>query len=357
MDLEAQLQVQGAVVGSDARLENGDPADASGFRVKRARLGVSGTFTPTFHYSLIFSFVDQERFGGRDVDQAALEDLDSFLYEALLGWQPMDEFGLWVGTSKMPFSAAQMDSSKDLLFIERPRCVEEIAPDRRLGISVQGSFLDSLIGYSAGVFNSTPGYFRGEGIGGISLDGTSDDRPFAGIVAGRLEFAPLGAVTPGESDFQRERPLLKIGVDAFWDSAPATEELSASADIAFKWMGISLLGEYLWSSREPRHTPTVKADYPLDIERNGWYVQFGYMLDPSWVLGVPIELAFRFEQYDDNHSALFKDHGDQRIYTGGMNAYFLSGTLKLQVNYLHRQELFGPEVQDDAFLGLLQWRI
>ena len=65
-------------------------------------------------------------------------------------------------------------------------------------------------------------------------------------------------------------------------------------------------------------------------------------------MSVGLELAGRFEQYDNNKA--LTDHGDQRVITAGANLYFKGHNLKLQTNYINRSETAGATLDNDALL-------
>ena len=52
------------------------------------------------------------------------------------------------------------------------------------------------------------------------------------------------------------------------------------------------------------------------------------------------------ERYDDNDS--YEDYGDQHLYVLGVNVYLAGHRLKGRVNYVHRGELAGRVIPNDA---------
>ena len=126
------------MLGEDALLDNGDVANAPGFRLRRARLGIAGTFPKYVTMELTLNPLDPHH----------------AVHDANITYQPMAELGLVLGAAKVPYSRFQLDSSSKLRFYDRPMGTGEVAMDHRLGVAVQGSIAEGMLSYVAGIYNA-----------------------------------------------------------------------------------------------------------------------------------------------------------------------------------------------------------
>ena len=96
------------------------------------------------------------------------------------------------------------------------------------------------------------------------------------------------------------------------------------------------------------------GDVEPDVERRELLLQelehgvgvvgeIGFMLLPSQ-LGV----TARVEWFDDDEAV--DNSGDQLVTTGGVQYYWHRHHFKASLNYTHREELFGPSLDNDTLL-------
>jgi phosphate-selective porin OprO/OprP len=114
--------------------------------------------------------------------------------------------------------------------------------------------------------------------------------------------------------------------------AIATDKIdveSYGADIAFKWMGLSLQGEYLLGQAENQRTGRL-------LRAQGFYAQTGYMIIPK-----TLEAAFRYSYLDPNRDVAHDLITEQ---IGAVSYYFNKHNLKLQadVGNIHTQTSTKP---------------
>ena len=211
--------------------------------------------------------------------------------------------------------------------------VEELAPDRDLGVTIYGRFYEGLFKYAAGFYNGNGEFFKGD-----------DNNEYLWIA--RVEANPLGEFPSIESDFERD---LKIGLGGsfFHNTHLETKSLGMGGDIEIKYKGASLHFEYIWAEVEPDFQGEDVALVFDTIERDGWFVQGGFFILPSI-----LEVAARYEEYDDNNH--LQDNGDIKYTTVGAN-YFLKGDhdYKIQLYYSWREE-DGNKIENDSLMAQFQ---
>jgi hypothetical protein len=209
-----------------------------------------------------------------------------------------------------------------------------MAPPSQLGAALFGGVLGEKIEYSVGVYNGGPGMTqadRGEGL----------------LYAARLQVSPLGPVGPAESDCDGSDFRVSLGGGGYYSDDSSVETVAVGTDLRVQWHGLSLAGELLWDRHQPVDDPELPPNPLATIERRGWYAQAGYFLLPA-----RLELSGRYEWYDDQRNE--DNAGDLWLATGGMSLWLADGTLKLQLNYIHREERAFVELDNDIVLGQVQ---
>jgi hypothetical protein len=236
-----------------------------------------------------------------------------------------------------------MTSSAEIQFTTRPFAVEAMAPERQLGALLTGGFFKNRIKYFIGVYNSLE---RGETFyaGYKILEYEKGNRIKRLVYAGRLEFHPLGELTPGIADVQRQDFGFALGGSYFYNDGTTRTIHATSADVHIKFMGFSLLGEFLLDSSEPVPEPISQAtELPVAFKRMAFYAQVGYIL--PWF---PLEYAARLEYIDDNNE--IEDEGDELLFVGGVHFYWYENRVKFLLDYIHRSERHGISIENDTLL-------
>lgn len=259
------------------------------FRVRRARLGISGDATPLVSYGLMAEFAGSS---------AAL--LDAVI---ILKFDPMAT--VKVGQFKYKFTREGFESSADRPFIFRMNSVERVAVD--LGDSEGGSFRD--IGIELGGKTKSPigieyaiAVFNGNGINKTDNNNNKD-------IVGRLIITPapgleIGAsVLSGKEGTTVKRDQTAWGLDLNWHRGP-----------------IRVRAEYVKGDFD---SATVGA---ADIEPEGWYVLAGYKVLPNLELLAAYDVA----DLDSN-----QPNREIKTFTIGATYEFKKRT-RLMVNYLFR---------------------
>ena len=129
--------------------------------IRRARLGIRGTFYEEFSFKVEAGF-GQGAAGLRD---------------AFVNWRPMKEFAFRAGQMKEPFSMEELTSTRFIDMIEYS-LIHRLVPARDLGVAVHGVLFDDVLQYEVG-------FYGGAGIN-LRTD-ENDDKD----VAARVVVRPL----------------------------------------------------------------------------------------------------------------------------------------------------------------------
>jgi phosphate-selective porin OprO/OprP len=324
--------------------------DTSQWDAKRIRLIAQGyAYTKDLTYTLEFD------------PRAYATAANKGLINAWLNYKLINEAQLMVGQFKSPWSRQELISDGSLQFVDRSIAVDAFKPSYEIGAMLNGKIADGLAYYYAGVFN---------GAGQTSIRSSNDN-----LFVARAVVNPLGDFLNSEADIEMSpKPLLSIGANYFRNTlnktttavtVPVTQltgldvtnanyaasggwlfkDTAASdafaikgdkldidsygADLAFKWMGISLQGEYLLAQAENQRSGRL-------LRAQGFYAQAGYMVLPK-----TLEVAFRYSYLDPNRDVA-KDLMTEQI--GAVSYYFNKHNLKLQadVGNIHTQTATTP---------------
>jgi len=318
-------------VGDDAFVSAGDPAEAPGFRLRRARLGIAGTAWGDTDYELSL--------------QATPDGVD--LLDAWVGWRPVSNFALYGGARKVPFSRFALVGSADGALADRPLAVRAMAPFRQVGLTLEGDLGNGLFSWAAGAYN---GFVRGvtfhEGYGeSTALAGNR----FTNLAyAARVATAPFGPLGDGLADLDGGPLRAGLGAATYYDDGDTVKTLGFEADLLVKVAGFHFAAEILVDSAEPAKTPATDATPPTTIDRRSVVAELGYMVLPG-LLG----LTLRGELLDDDTA--LDDAGDSLVVTGGVQLYARARHLKASLEFTHREERHGVALDNDALLLQLQF--
>lgn len=328
LNLHGRVQLLGGVVGEDSMIENGDLMNRDGFRLVRARLGMEGRLLKNVEYTIEAELIDKESGGNA-------------LFEAQLTYRPVPYAYVRAGAGKPPFSRLLLASSGSLQFVDRPiwvtmeRATDTLMLDldRQVGITVGGRI--GPFGVDVGAYNGLPNF---------SVGNLSDGLLYVVRLTGNL-----GEIGRTEADHERGCLRLSGGLNGYVNDAPASQIRGAGADLALKWKGLSFYAEALWAKSVPQSAPSLPGGSTGETERWGMTAQAGYLMPVS---SIELEAAVRFAILDDN--VHLDNEGDVWTINAGINAYFYGEAFKLTLNYIHRQERYGAELDNDAVLGLIQ---
>ncbi|MDH7453887.1 porin [Luteimonas composti] len=267
---------------------------------------------------------------------------------------------LRVGKTTLPVGLERLQSSASLGFAERG-LPSEIAPNRDIGVQLQGTGANAKLGYVLGVYNGA--------VDGRDAPGTNPDDEFE--VAGRLFFEPwkgsdsalaglgfgVGASTGdkqggGNSFLPRYRTPGQATFFGYRASAAADGTHARWSPQAYWYAGpVGLLGEYIRSSQDVVDTASGAR---AALDNSAWQVLGSWVLtgEKAAYRGVKpnrpfspgqggwgaFELTGRYGRLDIDDAAfpLYADPSSAaaRItaWTIGLN-WYLTGSLKLVANY------------------------
>lgn len=302
------------------------------FLLRRARLGVQGTYAEQFDFKLEGDFGNNS-ISGKTGYSAQLTDV-------FVNWNRYDFANVKLGQFKTPYGYEQLLPDTKILTVERSLPNDMLTLSRQIGAAVSGDFLDSRLGYSAGLFN-------GNGVN----NGFNDNNEFQYV--GRIQGTPLKTKL-GEQDV-----TVGLGVNGFYsnddalrltgfgfDSVPggAVDNLFTgsrsgwAADAQFKLGLFGLYAEFFQTFFEPANAAS--------FDSTGWYVMGSYDILPK-----KLQAITRFESFDPNTSV---DGDSTDVWTFGLN-YFLKGDdIKLSANYLIGDSATTEREWEGRFLGRVQ---
>jgi phosphate-selective porin OprO/OprP len=316
-----------------------DEATSHVFQIRRARVVLAGNvFSPHIRYQFQFGF------SPRDMANDIPSDLEDSirrnpLRDARLEFTRLRDFTIWAGQMKVPFSRERVISSSNLSMVDRSLVNAELSLDRDIGVAAISKDIGGLgkLAYYAGVF-------LGEGRNSFESQDTGL------LYVGRFEVNPFGQFEDYvEGDGERsEKPGLSLGAAyAFHDRAHAARGVGGNppadggttnfhhftADVVFKWWGVSLLTSFhLRRGFDRVNGGALDADdmpIPTAPARQGigWLGQLGWVVPK-----IPLEFVGRYglsrNIYGDQST-----QPDADEVGAGINWYFVGHNLKLQLDY------------------------
>lgn len=297
----------------------GDPEDDIGFKVRRARVGLTGK-NDQWQYAVIV---------GTSAPYDALRpsnegDID--IVDANLGYQLAD--GLWVtgGVQKAPISREQIMSSHRLALGERAAASEWNVPGRDAGI-----LLDYRTGSDSMEVRLSAGAYNGNG----SLE--TDDN--AGkLFAGRAEVI-FGEANPYRTFGAIDGTTFAFALDGWRNDDAATDTTGFGADLMLRTNGLSFMAEGRMSMLAPDNTDIELPGVLTETSRLGGLAQVSYTVKR-------FEPALRVSMYDDDMDA--EDNGDVADAMAGVTWNSKGANMRVGGGYVYRMELGGASVSNDT---------
>ena len=344
---------RGNVGAFEGRLPGGPAAVNDRFRIRRARLNVTGEFAEHFDFKLEGDFQFADGIASGRTGYAATD--------VFLNWNRWPAAKVKVGQFKAPFGLEQTTSDTIILTAERSLATGALTPERQIGAQLSGQPLArllperrDLLGYALGVFN------------GNGRNTTVNDNDNVMVVA-RLESTPFVGKLFGQS------ARLKLGVEGLASRDAANVNLSPGLGLALQADGslasfathtpaqrrawaanasatvgaFDFVAEFL----EERIRPTTAPANFRPFTANGYYVQGGY-----FVWSNRLQFVGKWESFNPGQAR----DDDIRSSTTGFN-YFVKGHgLKLMFDYIrtrsdfrHANPRFG-RAEFDQLLGRMQ---
>ena len=320
-------------LGTDLALRRGDPGDAgAALSPGTARVALCGRISlprGELRYHLAYA--------PYDVSEAAHANAAPYgrILAAEVGYPVWSWMTIYGGIRKVAFSFGHDDPEQALALPVRPFLSNSLAPDRRLGLTVDNNWGPAHI--IVGLYESAR---------------TFVEYPQSSILAtarGALE--PLGPVgrsisTVGDDPYWRWRPRIAFNLSILLDWAPRGDVplgFALGGDIPFKYGPLGLVVEYLYARSTPFEDPSMPP--LLRADRQGLWAQAALML-----LRPYLELEARYEWFDVPTEERQRFHA----VTAGLTGYIFHDRVKAQAAYGRKFHYTGPALRDDYVLLLVQ---
>ena len=301
------------------------------FRLRRARINLTGDFAEQFDFKIEGDFENSD---GISSNRTAFEGTDIFV-----NWHQFPEAQIKVGQWKAPFGLEQLTPDQYLIIIERSLPTGAITPERQIGVQLWGKPFTNvwpdekdLLTYYAGIFNGNGRNVTINDNNNFMYVGRLELQPFKGKIFGQDSSLKLGADVLNSRDDKGTNisQTLNLLVNADGSLSPyvlpgAAERTAWSVDAWFKLGPFDLIGEYLEEYVDGRTVNGVAPGF-ADFTTNGFYVQGSYFLIPK-----KLQAAVRWEDLNPGQKGSDGIHS----ITGGLNYYIHGDDIKLMVNYIH----------------------
>jgi len=318
------------------------------FRLRRARINLTGEFAEQFDFKIEGDF---EQSDGLNSSRTAFEGTDIFV-----NWHQFPWAQVKVGQWKAPFGLEQTTPDTSLYIIERSLPTGAITPERQIGVQLWGKPFASvwpeqkdLLTYYAGIFNGNGRNISNNDNNNFMYVGRLESTLFKSKIWGQESFLKLGADVLNSRDDKGTNisQSLNLLVNADGSLSPfvlpgADERTAWSVDAWLKLGRFDLIGEYLEEYVNGRTVNGVPPGF-ADFTTNGYYITAGYFLIPK-----KLQLAVQWQDLNPGQK------GNDGIYsiTAGLNYYIHGNDLKLMHDYIHTWSDFRqahPEFGDDQF--------
>src|SRR5216117_3779723 len=326
----------------------GQTAVKDRFRLRRARINLTGDFAEQFDFKVEGDFGQGD---GLNSNRTAFSATDIFV-----NWHQYPEAQIKVGQWKAPFGLEQFTPDTTLLFAERSLPTGAITPDRQIGAQLCGKPFASiwpgqkdLLTYYAGIFNGNGRNVSVNDNNNFMYVGRLELMPFQGKIFGQDSSLKLGGDVLNSRDDKGTNisQTLNLLVNSDGSLSPfvlpdVDERTAWSVD---GWLTIGpfdLIGEYLQEKVNGRTVNGVPPGF-ADFTTNGFYVTGAYYLIPK-----KLQAVVRWEDLNPGQ----KGNDGIRSITGGLNYYIHGDDIKLMANYIHTWSDFReahPQLGDDQF--------
>ncbi len=318
------------------------------FRLRRARINLTGDFAEQFDFKIEGDFGQGD---GLNSNRTAFSGTDIFV-----NWHQYPEAQIKVGQWKAPFGLEQLTPDTSLYLIERSLPTGAITPDRQIGAQLWGKpfagvwpDLKDLLTYYAGIFNGNGRNVSVNDNNNFMYVGRLESTLFKSKVWGQESSLKLGADVLNSRDDKGTNISQGLNLLVNDDGSlspfvlPGADERTAwSVDAWLKLGPFDLIGEYLQEKVNGRTVDGVSPGF-ADFTTNGYYITAGYFPIPK-----KLQLVVRWEDLNPGQ----KGNDGIHSITGGLNYYIHGDDLKLMVNYIHTWSDFreaNPEFGDDQF--------
>ena len=313
---------------------------------RRLRPYILGTVTKDWLGKIQFDFGESE-----DDDEVKVKDA----YIQFLG---LEKHKVYIGNAKAPYSREFLASSKRQQLIERSFGGSHNfgSPERQLGLRIDGHARSRKITYagSVGVESHDPAVERMDFDSPVNNESDWNE---GWLVAGRIDFHPLGFMTFDQADFHTEEWKFNVSLAAFtWTNdedvntltdpngvSTSTEEVDLDSANGFeissglRGKGFSVDAEYQMVSGD-----TVDPDFTGGLYRDGTTDLDILALEGGYVLPrAPVEFVVGWDSLDaDDYESAWKRT------SVGVNWYWNKHKAKVQTTYRMSENFLGEDGED-----------
>ena len=253
-----------------------DPASA---QIAAARIIVGGQLDGGFNYRL-------------QTNHAASPSL----LDARVGWSN-DQFSVYAGRFKAPFSRELLTFAGSIDFVNRSRVVEALAPNRQVGMQIGGKFSDD-VAWSLGGFTGPNNNTANESLIGVArLEGTAFEMG-DGVVSAAVHAAV------GRDGAIAHRTL---------GNGYLGDGVLMGADVRYEAGQLLLAGEFIRADWDPFAAPELDSD--------------GLYFTAGWMLTEQEQVLARWDRYRSPVGM------DDDVLVLGFNSWPTSAT-EVQVNWM-----------------------
>src|SRR5438046_6000376 len=260
----------------------GETALKDRFRLRRARINLTGDFAEQFDFKVEGDFENSD---GLNNNRTAFEATDIFINWHQIPWAQI-KMGQW----KAPFGLEQTTPDTTLYTIERTLPTGAITPERQVGIQLWGKPLATvwpdhadLLTYYAGIFNGNGRNITNNDNNNFMYVSRLESTLFKDVF-GKGSFLKLGADILNSRDDKGTNisQSLNLLVNSDGSLSPfvlpgADERTAWSVDAWFKMGPFDLIGEFLQEKVSGRTVNGVPPGF-ADFTTNGYYVTADYFL-------------------------------------------------------------------------------
>jgi phosphate-selective porin OprO and OprP len=340
-----QAQAEGGdVFAFEGRFSNGAGEIDDRFRLRRARLYVSGEFAEDFDFKLEGDFgrtdtavtVRDPVTGATLASNATRTSFGAT--DLFVNWHRVPELNVKVGQFKAPFGLEQLASSTRLVTAERTLVTTSLTPERQIGVQIWGKPFANispdqkdLLTYYAGIFNGN----------GRNIN-VNDNSEF--MYVGRLEVQALRSKILNEEELTVKfganglssrddagttvSSLLRENSDGSLSSfalPSAAKREAYGLDVALRVGSFDFAAEYLNMHIQPRTVAGVAPRFTA-LQPDGYYLQGSYFVIPK-----KLQFVSKFESFDPDQAA----DDDIHSITAGVNYLIKGDDIKVAANYIH----------------------
>src|SRR5207248_7021447 len=256
------------------------------FRLRRARINLTGDFAENFDFKVEGDFENSD---GLNSSRTAFEATDIFV-----NWHQFPEAQVKLGQWKAPFGLEQTTPDTTLYVIERSLPTGAITPERQIGVQLWGKPFASvwpdgkdLLTYYAGIFNGNGRNINNNDNNNFMYVGRLELVPFKGKVFGQVSSLKLGGDVLNSRDDKGTNISpsgnLLVNSDGSLSSfvLPGADERTAWSVDA--WLNIGpfdLIGEYLEEYVDGRTVAGVPPEF-ANFTTSGFQITAAYFLIPK----------------------------------------------------------------------------